>query len=99
MNATAGAKYLKGSTKTGKALKYTKTELFDKSSRKGVPKVLIVLTDGKNAHLIVHNYYLYIVLKIRETNRPLPISPGPPGRFPKTLTFKMRPRAQPYLWK
>ena len=56
MNATAEAKYLRGSTKTGKALKYTKTELFDKSSRKGVPKVLIVLTDGKNAHLIVHIY-------------------------------------------
>ena len=56
MNATAGAKYLRGSTKTGKALKYTKTGLFDKSSRKGVPKVLIVLTDGKNAHLIVHIY-------------------------------------------
>lgn len=48
MNATAEAKYLRGSTKTGKALKYTKTELFDKSSRKGVPKVLIVLTDGKS---------------------------------------------------
>lgn len=45
--AIENAPYLKGSTQTGKALTYVKNELFDKSGRKDVPSVLIVLTDGK----------------------------------------------------
>jgi len=46
MKAIDKAPYLKGGTLTGKALAYAKTELFDKTGRKDVPSVLIVLTDG-----------------------------------------------------
>lgn len=48
MKAIDKAPYLKGGTLTGKALAYAKTELFDKTGRKDVPSVLIVLTDGRS---------------------------------------------------
>ena len=47
MKAIEEAPYLKGGTLTGKALKEVKSELFDKTGREDVPRVLIVLTDGK----------------------------------------------------
>ena len=47
MNAIDNATYLRGGTLTGKALNFSKVELFDKTGRQGVPKVLIVITDGK----------------------------------------------------
>ena len=47
MKEIDNAPYLKGGTLTGKALAYTKTELFDKTGRADVPRVLIVMTDGK----------------------------------------------------
>ena len=47
MKAIEAAPYLKGGTLTGKALAYAKTELFDKTGREGIPRVLIVMTDGK----------------------------------------------------
>ena len=55
MKAIENAPYLKGSTQTGKALTYVKNELFDKSGRKDVPSVLIVLTDGKPTCYIIRD--------------------------------------------
>lgn len=43
-----GIKYPNGGTKTGAALTLAKTGLFEASSRKGVPNILIVMTDGKS---------------------------------------------------
>lgn len=53
MDAIDNATYLKGGTLTGKALTYAKAELFDKTGRQGVPKVLIVMTDGKSTDNVV----------------------------------------------
>ena len=53
MKAIENAPYLRGGTLTGKALKFTKTELFDKTGRPGVPKVLIVMTDGKSTDDVI----------------------------------------------
>lgn len=52
MKAIEEAPYLKGGTLTGKALKEVKSELFDKTGREDVPRVLIVLTDGKSTDLV-----------------------------------------------
>ena len=49
MTAIDKAPYLKGGTLTGKALSFVKSELFDKTGRQGVPKVLIVMTDGRSS--------------------------------------------------
>ena len=54
MEAIDKAPYLKGGTLTGKALHYVKVELFDKTGRQGVPKVLIVMTDGKSTDDVVN---------------------------------------------
>ena len=54
MEAIDKAPYLKGGTLTGKALDYVKVELFDKTGRQGVPKVLIVMTDGKSTDDVVN---------------------------------------------
>ena len=53
MDAIDKAPYLKGGTLTGKALEFVKVELFDKTGRQGVPKVLIVMTDGKSTDDVV----------------------------------------------
>ncbi|KAL9983699.1 hypothetical protein ACROYT_G005915 [Oculina patagonica] len=53
MDAIDNATYLKGGTLTGKALTFVKTELFDKTGRQGVPKVLIVMTDGKSTDDVI----------------------------------------------
>lgn len=53
MNAIDNATYLRGGTLTGKALNFSKVELFDKTGRQGVPKVLIVMTDGKSTDDVV----------------------------------------------
>ena len=53
MQAIDNAPYLKGGTLTGKALTFAKAELFDKTGREGVPKVLIVMTDGKSTDDVV----------------------------------------------
>ena len=53
MDAIDNATYLRGGTLTGKALKFVKTELFDKTGREGVPKVLIVMTDGKSSDDVI----------------------------------------------
>lgn len=53
LKAIDNATYLKGGTLTGKALNYAKVELFDKTGRQGVPKVLIVMTDGKSTDDVV----------------------------------------------
>lgn len=42
------APYLKGGTLTAKALSFVKRKLFDETGRPEVPKVLIVMTDGKS---------------------------------------------------
>lgn len=48
MKAIEEAPYLRGSTLTAKALSYVKRTLFDETGRPDVPKVLIVMTDGKS---------------------------------------------------
>ena len=53
MKAIETAPYLRGGTLTGKALKFAKAELFDKTGRQGVPKVLIVMTDGRSTDGVV----------------------------------------------
>ena len=53
MAAIEKAPYLKGGTLTGKALGFAKVELFDKTGRLDVPKVLIVMTDGKSTDDVV----------------------------------------------
>ena len=53
MAAIEKAPYLKGGTLTGKALDFAKVELFDKTGRLDVPKVLIVMTDGKSTDDVV----------------------------------------------
>jgi len=53
MTAIDKAPYLKGGTLTGKALNFVKVELFDKTGRPGVPKVLIVMTDGKSTDDVI----------------------------------------------
>ncbi|XP_022792982.1 cartilage matrix protein-like [Stylophora pistillata] len=49
MKAIEEAPYLKGGTLTAKALTYVKRKLFDETGRPEVPKVLIVMTDGKSS--------------------------------------------------
>ena len=53
MKAIEKTPYLRGGTLTGKALNFAKTELFDKTGRQGVPKVLIVMTDGKSTDDVI----------------------------------------------
>ena len=53
MKAIDEAPFLKGGTLTGKGLNHAKVELFDKTGRKGVPKVLIVMTDGRSTDDVV----------------------------------------------
>lgn len=52
-NAIDGIQYLGGNTNIGEGLRLVKKELFDVTSRRNVPQILIVLTSGKSTEDVI----------------------------------------------
>ena len=55
LKAIDNIKYSPRGTFTGKGLEVVRTQLFDKSARQGVPRILLVVTDSASQVSFINN--------------------------------------------